>query len=185
MRIISSLCALAAAALLGAAAPAAAQLTDQSGPITFTVDVARYVEVVSDAPSTHNMTEWIDWRGGSAPGLVVSTSSTLQGNPPMREIRANTPYRISIVGLRADGKLVFANQHGDEMALTTLCDHLTTPDPASRTTATIFDCMGSPVFSAVGSRWVLFHAYTPRRTDTDGARAGVYTATVYIQIDAA
>lgn len=184
MRLIPLLHAFAVAALLGAP-PVAAQLTDQSGPVTFAVDVARHVEVVSDAPSTHNMTRDMDWRGGYSPGLAVSTGPTLTVEPPIREIRANTPYRVSVVGLRADGKLVFTSQHGDEMALTTTCDHLASSDPQSRTLATIFDCRGSPVFSAVGTRWVLFHAYTPLRTDTNGARAGVYTATVYIQIDAA
>lgn len=176
---------LAAAALLsGSPLLAQAQLSDRSGAISFVVGVAPFVEVVSHEPSFHDLTFWT--RDGMPPGYgAISTNSLHTSNPVMREVRANVPYRLSIVGLREDGKLVFRNADGDEQALTTACDHLAAPDPATRTLATIFNCEGSPVFPATGARWLLFHAYTPRKEDLSHARAGVYTATIYMQIDAA
>ena len=41
------------------------------------------------------------------------------------------------------------------------------------------------MFPATDARWLLFHAYTPLAIDLIDARAGVYTATIYMQIDAA
>lgn len=173
----------AALAVTAYGSAAQAQLTDRSGTITFTLNVARYVEVVDDQPSYHHFTRNPD---GVRPGAsAIGTTSILQSNPPIREVRANTPYRVSIVGLREDGQLVFTNQHGDALALTARCDLLQTSDPATRNVSTIFECRGSPVFPAADSRWVLFHAYTPTREDLNDARAGLYQATIYIQIDAA
>lgn len=175
---------LTAATVAASPAFAQSQTSDRSGAIGFTFGVAPFVEVVSHEPSLHDFTFYAP--DGVTPGYgAIGTFNILQNNPPIREVRANTPYRISIDGLREDGKLVFANGQGDELALTVACDHLTDPNPATRTLATIFPCQGSPVFPAAGRRWVLFHTYTPRKEDTLHAMAGVYTATIYIQIDAA
>ena len=177
--------ALLAGALL-AASPTLAQeqISDRSGAITFAIGIAPFVEVVNHEPSFHDFTFY--FRDGVPPGYgAISTGSLHSSNPVMREVRANVPYRLSIVGLRADGKLVFRNAAGDEQALTTACDHLSAPDPSIRTLATIFNCQGSPVFPATNARWLLFHAYTPLAIDLKHARAGVYTATIYMQIDAA
>lgn len=162
-----------------------AQISDRSGAITFAVGVAPFVEVVNHEPSFHDMTFY--FREGVPPGYgAIGTFNLLGSNPPMREVRANVPYRLSIVGLREDGKLVFRNAAGDEQALTTACDNLASPDPSTRTLATMFNCQESTTFPApTGSRWLLFHTYTPRKEDLNDAQAGVYTATIYIQIDAA
>ena len=177
--------ALAAAALVaGSPTLAQQQLSDRSGAITFAIGVAPFVEVVNHEPSFHDFTFYA--QDGVLPGYAISTSSLFTTNPVEREVRANVPYRLSIVGLREDGKLVFRNAEGDEQALTTACDNLASPDPSTRTLATIFNCQGSTTFAAPsGSRWLLFHAYTPRKEDLNNARAGVYTATIYMQIDAA
>jgi hypothetical protein len=178
--------ALVAGAVLAASpALAQAQLSDRSGAITFAIGVAPFVEVVNHEPSFHDFTFY--FRDGVPPGYgAISTGSLFTTNPVEREVRANVPYRLSIVGLREDGKLVFRNSEGDEQALTTACDNLASADPSTRTLATIFNCQGSSTFAAPsGSRWLLFHAYTPRKEDLNGARAGVYTATIYVQIDAA
>lgn len=177
--------ALVAGALL-AASPGLAQeqISDRSGAITFAIGVAPFVEVVNHEPSFHDFTFYA--RGGVTPGNgAISTGDLHSTNPVMREVRANVPYRLSIVGLREDGKLVFRNAAGDEQALTTACDHLSAPNPSIRTLATIFNCQGSPVFPATNARWLLFHAYTARKEDLKNARGGVYTATIYMQIDAA
>ncbi|MDB4950459.1 MAG: hypothetical protein JWM27_3108 [Gemmatimonadetes bacterium] len=176
---------LAGALLTASPALGQAQLSDRSGAITFSISVAPFVEVVSHETSLHDMTFY--FRDGVPPGYgAIGTFNLLSSNPPIREVRANVPYRLSIVGLRADGKLVFRNAAGDEQALTTACDNLASPDPSTRTLATIFNCQGSGTFAAPnGSRWLLFHAYTPRKEDLNNARAGVYTATIYMQIDAA
>ena len=176
---------VAAALLAGSPALAQQQLTDRSGAITFAIGVAPFVEVVNHEPSFHDFTFY--FRDGVPPGYgAISTSSLFTTNPVEREVRANVPYRLSIVGLREDGKLVFRSAEGDEQALTTACDNLASPDPSTRTLATIFNCQGSMTFAAPsGSRWLLFHAYTPRKEDLNDARAGVYTATIYMQIDAA
>jgi len=122
-------------------------------------------------------------RAGSG---AIGTFNILSSNPPIREVKANTAFRVSIVGLRPDGRLVFTNGTGDQLALATACDLLTSSNPGTRNLSTIFDCRGSGVYAAPsGSRWVLFHTYTPRKEDLLGAPAGVYTATVYVQIDAA
>lgn len=178
--------ALLAGALV-AASPVLAQeqISDRSGAITFGIGIAPFVEVVNHEPSFHDFTFY--FRDGVPPGYgAISTGSLHRSNPVMREVRANVPYRLSIVGLREDGKLVFRNADGDEQALTTACDNLASGDPATRTLATIFNCQGSSTFAApTGSRWLLFHAYTPLAIDLKDARAGVYTATIYMQIDAA
>jgi hypothetical protein len=179
--------AMAGAAAMLSVAPARAQLSDQSGPLTFTLQVAKHVEMVSHAPSSHDLLYF--WGpAGMPPGYgAFGTSNLDESNPTIREVRANTPFRVSVVGLTADRKLVFRNARGDELRLTTACDMLTSGDPSTRTLQTIFDCLESPVFpvgAAMETRWILFHAYTPLKSDTNGAAAGVYTATVYIQIDA-
>lgn len=177
---------MAGAAVL-MAAPCAAQLSDQSGPLTLTLQIAKHVEVVSHAPSTHDLlSHW--GTEGMPPGFgSFGTGNLHRSNPTIREVRANTPYKVSVVGLTADRKLVFRNAQGAELRLATECDLLTSSDPATRNVQTVFDCLNSPVFPAgqsMATRWVLFHAYTALRTDTNNAAAGVYTATVYIQIDA-
>lgn len=175
---------LAAAVLAASPAFAQSQTSDRSGAISFAFGVAPFVEIVSHDPSLHNFTPLSP--DGVTPGRgAIGTFNILQTNPPIREVLANTPYRISIDGLRDDGKLVFVNGQGDELVLSALCDHLSDPNPSTRTLTTLFNCQGSPVFPAAGRRWVLFHAFTPRKEDTQNAMAGVYTATVYIQIDAA
>lgn len=179
--------ALAGAAALLTAFPVRAQLSDQSGPLTFSLQMAKHVEMVSHAPSSHDLLYF--WGPeGMPPGYgAFGTNNLHRTNPTIRQVRANTPFRVSVVGLTADRKLVFRNSRGDELSLTTACDMLTSSDPSTRTLQTVFDCLDSPVFpvgQAMATRWVLFHAYTPLRTDTNDAEAGVYTATVYIQIDA-
>lgn len=177
----------AAGAACVAAAPATAQVSAQSGPLTFTLQVAKHVEVVSDASSLHDITGRIYGPAGIQPGKVFSSSQIHTTNPIMREVRANTPFRAMIIGLQPDGMLLFRNGRGDEIRLPTACDMLTTPDPASRTAATFFDCLASPVFQpgqGMATRWMLFHTYVSRKGDTSGAAAGVYTATIYFQIDA-
>lgn len=183
----SILAALGAVLLAPTLAFAQEQTSDQSGAITFLVGVAPWVEVVNHDASLHIMEPWWEARGGVIPGYAISTNSIHTTNPVMREVRANTPYRLSVDGITADSRIVFTSEHGDELTLTAVCDHLPAPDPEVRTLATIFDCRGSTPFqpSATGSMWVLFHAYTPLRTDTEGAQAGTYSATIYIQIDAA
>jgi hypothetical protein len=177
----------AAAAALAAVQPLAAQLSDQSGPMTFSLQIAKHVEMVSHAPSAHNLSQAYDWKGGRTPGGVLSTNTLHTSNPTMRQIRANTPFRVSVVGLTADRKLVFRNARGDELSLTTACDMLTSSDPQTRSLQTVFDCLNGPVFpvgQSMVTRWVLFHAYTPLAIDTNNAAAGVYTATIYLQIEA-
>ena len=178
---------LAAALAAPAALGAQAQLSDQSGAITFSISFSPYVEVVSHEPSFHNFTFYADGQGGVRAGSgAIGTFNILSSNPPIREVKANTSFRVSIVGLRPDGRLVFTNGTGDQLALATACDLLTSSDPSTRNLSTIFDCRGSGVYAAPsGSRWVLFHTYTPSKNDLLGAAAGIYTATVYVQIDAA
>jgi hypothetical protein len=182
-----SLLALAGAAAVTAAAPSAAQLADQSGTLTFRLQVAKHVEVVSHEPSSHDLTD-VWGPDGMPPGYgAIGTDNLFETSPTIREVRANTPFRVTVLGLTADGKLVFRNARGAELTLATACDMLTSTNPDDRDLLTIFDCVDSPVFlveQPMSSRWVLFHAYTPLRTDTENAAAGVYTATVYIQIDA-
>lgn len=183
----SIMAALGAVLLAPALAFAQEQTSDQSGAITFLVGIAPYVEVVNHDASLHILEPAWEARGGVIPGYGISSGSIHATNPVMREVRANTPYRLSIDGITPDSRIVFTSEHGDELTLTAVCDHLRSPDPAIRTLATIFDCRGSTPFqpSATGSMWLLFHAYTPLRTDTNGAMAGTYTATIYFQIDAA
>lgn len=157
-----------------------AQTTDRSGAITLQFTVAKWVEVVSDAPSTHNLTEGAEAIPGAG---VIDTPDGMV----TREIRANTPYRLSVVGVEEDSKIEFisgGNTPGSGILLDMECKTSATEMPASPTEYQQFHCSDSGPMEPTGSSWVTLRAYTDDPSATENRRAGLYQATVYLQIEA-
>ena len=177
--------AAAAAAMLAlCAAPsvvnAQSQTTDRSGAITLQFTVAKWVEVVSDAPSTHNLTEGAD----ATPGVgMIDTPDGMV----TREIRANTMYRLSVVGVEDNEKVEFIagyNVPGSGILLDMECKTSDTEMPSSPSEYKRFYCSDSGPMVPTNSTWVTLRAYTEDPAVTENRRAGLYQATVYLQIEA-
>lgn len=172
-------------ALSGAASglSAQAQTSDRSGAMTLQFTIAKWVEIVSDAPSTHNLTEQSP-DGGVAPGVgMIDTPDGMV----TREIRANTLYRLSVQGLTETGRLEFlAGQSpaGTGILLSLQCKLSPTERPASAADYSEFDCINSGPMVPTSSSWVTLRAFTDDPAVTEDRRAGLYQATVYLQIEA-
>lgn len=179
--------AAAVAAMLAlCAAPSAlnaqfGQTTDRSGAITLQFTVAKWVEVVSDAPSTHDLTENTD---GVTPGQGII--DTPEG-AVTREIRANTMYRLTLQGINDLGEIEFiAGQAppGTGIILQMQCRISATEHPASPSEYSDWLCSNSGPMVPTSSSWVTLRAYTDDPSVTENRRAGLYQATVYLQIEA-
>lgn len=160
-----------------------AQTSDRSGAITLQFTVAKWVEVVSDAPSTHNLTENLP-DGGVAPGLgeIDTPDGTVT-----REVRANTPYRLSVQGLNESGELEFVagqGAPGTGIMLSLQCRLSDTEMPAAASGYEDFDCVNSGPLAPTASSWVTLRAYADDPAVTENRAAGLYQATVYLQIEA-
>lgn len=179
---------VATAAALGAAPALQAQstipnpqLTDRSGAITMQFSIAKWVEVVSDAPSTHNLT---GNTAGVTPGIGIID---MPDGMVTREIRANTMYRLSVEGVDEGGGLEFVpgqSAPGTGIWLNVECKLSATEMPASPDDYDLFDCFNSGPMVPTASSWVTLRAFSDNPQVTEGYRAGLYQATVYIQIEA-
>lgn len=160
----------------------AAQTTDRSGGITLQFTVAKWVEVVSDAPSTHNLTEGD--QDGVAPGqAIIDTPDGMV----TREIRANTTYRLTVQGLTENGEIEFIageSPPGTGIMLQMQCRISATEMPSSPSEYSDFLCTDSGPMEPTSSSWVTLRAYTEDPSVTENQRAGIYQATVYLQIEA-
>lgn len=159
-----------------------AQTTDRSGAITLQFTVAKWVEVVSDAPSTHNLTE--SDPDGVAPGQgIIDTPDGMV----TREIRANTMYRLTVQGMSETGEVEFiAGQAppGTGIILQMQCRISATEHPAAPSDYSDWLCSNSGPMVPTSSSWVTLRAYTEDPSVTENRRAGLYQATVYLQIEA-
>jgi hypothetical protein len=184
MQFTKTAAAVAAMLALGAAPSVVnaqlAQTTDRSGAITLQFTVAKWVEVVSDAPSTHNLTEGAE----ATPGVgMIDTPDGMV----TREVRANTMYRLSVVGVAENEKLEFIagyNVPGSGILLDMECKTSDTEMPASPSEYQRFHCFDSGPMVPTNSTWVTLRAYTEDPAVTENRRAGLYQATVYLQIEA-
>lgn len=179
-----ALSALVLAAAVPAAASAQQQLRVQSQPVNFQLAVSKWVEIVDKSDGTYDIDAPFRLaQGGTPPGYTIFTD---QGHPISREVRSNTAYRLSLVGLDATNGVVFTDASGHELKLAVTCDLLASNDPTTRNINTIFPCVGSNPFpsTGAGSRWVFLWFTTGSSAATNQALAGTYTATVYLQADA-
>lgn len=179
--VVATAAALGAApALQAQSIPAGPQLTDRSGAITMQFSIAKWVEVVSDAPSTHNLTGGSE---GVTPGVgMIDTPDGMV----TREIKANTMYRLSVEGVQEGGLEFVAGQGapGTGIVLAVECKLSATEQPASPDEYDAFECSNSGPMVPTASSWVTLRAFTENPQVTEGYRAGLYQATVYIQIEA-
>lgn len=179
--VLAATAALTAGPTLQAQGPALPQLTDRSGAITMQFTIAKWVEIVSDAPSMHNLT---GGTAGIAPGLgMVDTPDGMV----TREIKANTMYRLSVEGLTESGELEFlpgGDGPGAGILLVLQCKLSATELPASADEYDEWDCPNSGPMVPTTSAWVTLRAFTESPQATADWRAGLYQATVYLQIEA-
>ncbi|MDB4950460.1 MAG: hypothetical protein JWM27_3109 [Gemmatimonadetes bacterium] len=186
MRFTKNAAAVAAMLALCAAPTAlnaqSAQTTDRSGAITLQFTVAKWVEVVSHAPSTHNLT-------ASQPEGVAPGQGSIDTPDGMvtREIKANTAYRLTLQGLSANGDVEFiAGQAppGTGIMLKMQCRLSATEHPSAPSEYADWLCSNSGPLVPTNSSWVTLRAYTENASVTANRRAGLYQATVYLQIEA-
>jgi len=179
----TKMAALAALLTVSAAGSLAAQAqtTDRSGAITLQFQIAKYVEIVSHEPSTHDLTS--DSPDGVTPGagLIDTPDGTVT-----REVRANTMYRLSVVGADELGVEFLAGYGapGTGIRLKLQCKSSATEHPASPSDYQNWFCLNSGPMVPTSSSWVTLRAYTEDPSATANMQAGLYQATVYLQIEA-
>lgn len=177
----AAVAAMLALCVAPAALHAQSQTSDRSGAITLQFTVAQWVEVISDAPSTHNLTEGTD---GVTPGQgMIDTPDGMV----TREVRANTMYRLSVEGVAENSQVEFVagqNSPGTGILLEMECKTSTTETPASPSEYARFNCFDSGPMVPTNSTWVTLRVFTENPSVTENLRAGLYQATVYLQIEA-
>jgi hypothetical protein len=149
---------------------AQAQTSDQSGAMTLSFTIAKYVEFISHTPSRHSVGTEL------SPGMPLAAPDGII----LREFRANTPYTLSVSGITADSKVRFVNAHGEEIQLDAGCRTWDTSLVQSDQPYYDWDCNGGTVFEPRSSGWAslrLTLATAPH------ARAGEYLATVFFVIE--
>lgn len=171
--------ALSAAAATSSRASAQSQTSDRSGAINVQFTISKWVDILSNTASTYDLTQGLT--DGLQPGAAIGTPD----GAVTREVKANTPYRLLVTGLDADGRLTF---HGSAPSSTVTldfqCQSSADQIPSSASGYSDWSCAGSEQMEPTTSSWVTLRAYSQDPTISAEALAGVYTATVYLQIEA-
>lgn len=172
LRTAALIAALTASVVGTADVSAQSQTSDQSGAMTLQFTIAKYVEFISHAPSTHNLGTEL------RPGALVAVPDGMV----MREFRANTPFSLSVTGITSDGQMAFVNAAGEQVMLDVACSTWDTSTVQSDLAHEDWDCNGGSLHVGRTTGWASLRLSLS--SVPYGLSAGEYSGVVFFDIEA-